>query len=331
MQLVNFKSYYNRFYIPVLHFLVLHIDTVLKVKDFFLSFFLSFFFPLINTKQKIRQEERIWKSHYHPNIHLELIMNVLGKKINLKTDIACFFFLFSLVKPNRPENVTFFWKDDTVTVTCNKPEKGVKCLRLELQYKSKYDRGWQSRTSKCCRVGEQGFDPRKCYSFRVRLKRIVPSCNVVDYSSDWEAETFWMNSTLLGNSCAIFMSCLSNTFFSLCRLQKSVMPTIPEPKYIFTDLFNDHSGNFQVNIPFLANKSMNFAVLFSKGTELCSLMTATGPEVMAWICFREGSSWGLGNGSSLEAGEHGTGSPMHCPKLLEFNTYLHSALRNMFL
>uniref|UniRef100_A0A8V0X3V6 Cytokine receptor-like factor 2 n=1 Tax=Gallus gallus TaxID=9031 RepID=A0A8V0X3V6_CHICK len=101
------------------------------------------------------------------------------------------------IKPNRPENVTFFWKDDTVTVTCNKPEKGVKCLRLELQYKSKYDKGWQSRTSKCCRVGEQGFDPRKCYSFRVRLKRIVPSCNVVDYSSDWEAETFWMNSTLL--------------------------------------------------------------------------------------------------------------------------------------
>uniref|UniRef100_A0A8V0XDM5 Cytokine receptor-like factor 2 n=2 Tax=Gallus gallus TaxID=9031 RepID=A0A8V0XDM5_CHICK len=168
------------------------------------------------------------------------------------------------IKPNRPENVTFFWKDDTVTVTCNKPEKGVKCLRLELQYKSKYDKGWQSRTSKCCRVGEQGFDPRKCYSFRVRLKRIVPSCNVVDYSSDWEAETFWMNSTLL-DSCddeiktqsntVILLSCLMTLLLMvfillilLCkwqRLQKSVMPTIPDPKYVFTDLFNNHNGNFQ--------------------------------------------------------------------------------------
>ena len=67
----------------------------------------------------------------------------------------------------------------------------------------------QSRTSDCCSVGEQGFDPRKCYSFRVRLKRLVPYCNVVNYSSDWEAETFWMNGTLLGNGCATFIYCLS--------------------------------------------------------------------------------------------------------------------------
>ncbi|NXC49081.1 CRLF2 factor, partial [Penelope pileata] len=168
------------------------------------------------------------------------------------------------IKPNRPENVTFFWKDDTVTVTCKKPEKGVRCLSLELQYKSKFDKEWQSRTSKCCRVEDQGFDPRKCYSFRVRLKRLVPFCNVVDYSSDWEAETFWMNSTLL-DSCDDDINTQSNTvilsiclmavllmifilFILLCkwqRVQKSVMPTIPDPKYIFADLFNDHNGNFQ--------------------------------------------------------------------------------------
>lgn len=67
----------------------------------------------------------------------------------------------------------------------------------------------QSRTSKCCSVGEQGFDPRKCYSFRVRLKRLVPYCNVVNYSSDWEAETFWMNGTLLGKSGTMFLYCPS--------------------------------------------------------------------------------------------------------------------------
>ncbi|KAM9019816.1 cytokine receptor-like factor 2 isoform 1-T1 [Ara ararauna] len=168
------------------------------------------------------------------------------------------------IKPNRPENVTFFWNEDTVTVSCNKPERAVKCLRLELQYRSKFDKQWQSRTSKCCSVGEQGFDSRKCYSFRVRLKRLVPYCNVVNYSSDWEAETFWMNGTLL-DSCnddikpqsntVIVLSCLLAVILMmlillilLCkwqRLQKSVMPSVPDPKHIFDDLFSDHNGNFQ--------------------------------------------------------------------------------------
>ncbi|XP_051500036.1 cytokine receptor-like factor 2 [Apus apus] len=168
------------------------------------------------------------------------------------------------IKPNRPENVTFFWKEDTVVVSCNKPDRGVKCLQLELQYKSKFDKDWQPRTSKCCSVGEQGFNPRKCYSFRVRLKRLVPYCNVVNYSSDWEAQTFWMNGTLL-DSCdddrksqsititvlssllAILLMILILLIF-LCkwkRLQKSLVPAIPDPKYVFTGLFSDHNGNFQ--------------------------------------------------------------------------------------
>ncbi|NXD07529.1 CRLF2 factor, partial [Nothocercus nigrocapillus] len=168
------------------------------------------------------------------------------------------------IKPSRPENVTFLWKDDTVTVSCNEPKRAVICLRLELQYKSKFDKEWQSKISRCCSVGEQGFDPRKCYSFRVRLKRLVPHCNVVNYSSDWEAETFWMNGTSL-DSCdddiktqtntMIFLSCtlagllmIFLLLILLCkwqRLQKSVMPVIPDPKYVFADLFSDQNGNFE--------------------------------------------------------------------------------------
>ncbi|XP_017584057.1 cytokine receptor-like factor 2 isoform X2 [Corvus cornix cornix] len=168
------------------------------------------------------------------------------------------------IKPNRPENVTFFWKEDTVTVSCNKPERAARCLRLELQYKSKFDKEWQSRTSKCCSVAEQGFDPKKCYSFRVRLGRLVPYCNVVNYTSDWEAETFWMNGMLL-DSCdddtisqsntVIVLSCLLAVLLMmlillilLCkrkRVQMSILPAIPDPKYLFADLFNDHNGNLQ--------------------------------------------------------------------------------------
>jgi len=44
-------------------------------------------------------------------------------------------------------------------------------------------------------------------------------------------------------------------------------------------------------------------------TDLCSLMTVTGPKGTVWSCVREESDWGLGKGSSLEDGEHGTGCP----------------------
>ncbi|XP_037994921.1 cytokine receptor-like factor 2 isoform X2 [Motacilla alba alba] len=175
---------------------------------------------------------------------------------NLKADFY--------IKPSPPENVTFYWEEDTVTVSCNKPKRNAWCLRFELQYKSKFDKEWQSRTSKCCSVGEQGFDPRKCYSFRVRLRRLVPYCNVVKYSSDWAAETFWMNGTLL-DSCdddrtpqsktVIVLSCslavllmMLILLILLCkwqRVQMSVLPAIPDPKYPFADLFNDHNGNLQ--------------------------------------------------------------------------------------
>ncbi|NWT54494.1 CRLF2 factor, partial [Erythrocercus mccallii] len=168
------------------------------------------------------------------------------------------------IKPSPPENVTFFWEEDTVTVSCNKPQRNAQCLRLELQYKSKFDKEWQSRTTKCCSIKEQGFDPRKCYSFRIRLRRLVPYCNVVNYTSDWEAETFWMNGTLL-DSCdddvtpqsekVIVLSCslavllmMFILLILLCKWQRihmSVLPAIPDPKYPFADLFNDHNGNLQ--------------------------------------------------------------------------------------
>ncbi|NWU37565.1 CRLF2 factor, partial [Hylia prasina] len=168
------------------------------------------------------------------------------------------------IKPRPPENVTFFWEEDTVTVSCNRPKRNAHCLKLELQYKSKFDKEWQSRTTKCCSIKEQGFDPRKCYSFRIRLRRLVPYCNVVNYTSDWEAETSWMNGMLL-DSCdgdvtpqsetVIVLSCSLAVLLMmlilpilLCkwqRVQMSLLPAIPDPKYPFADLFNDHNGNLQ--------------------------------------------------------------------------------------
>ncbi|XP_030427513.1 cytokine receptor-like factor 2 [Gopherus evgoodei] len=166
------------------------------------------------------------------------------------------------IKPNPPENVTFHWKGDRVTIECNKPKTPARCLQLELQYTSKYDKEWQSRKSACCKVEEQGFDPEKCYSFRVRLERIA-DCNRIPYASEWAEVTVWRNGSLL-DSCAddikplsdnvillisvlaVLVILLVQIFVCKCqRFQKSVMPVIPDPKHIFSDLFNDHNGNFQ--------------------------------------------------------------------------------------
>ncbi|XP_067401819.1 cytokine receptor-like factor 2 isoform X2 [Emydura macquarii macquarii] len=169
------------------------------------------------------------------------------------------------IKPNPPENVTFHWKSDRITIEYNTPKTSVRCLMLELQYKSKYDKEWQSRKSECCKTEEQGFDPEKCYSFRFRLERLAPICNRVSYVSEWGEVTVWRNGNLL-DSCADDINSLSNEvilllsvlavllvmFFLLIfvckwqRFQKSVMPAIPDPKHMFSDLFNDHNGNFQV-------------------------------------------------------------------------------------
>ncbi|KAJ7420838.1 Cytokine receptor-like factor 2 [Willisornis vidua] len=105
------------------------------------------------------------------------------------------------IKPNKPENVTFFWKDDTVTVTCNKPERAVMCLLLELQYKSTFDKEWQHV---CIISAKHKTLPTRLYQTYDTPKHPVSK-----------------------------------------MLQMSVMPSIPDPKYVFVDLLNDHNGNFQ--------------------------------------------------------------------------------------
>jgi len=62
-------------------------------------------------------------------------------------------------------------------------------------------------------------------------------------------------------------------------------------------------------------------------TELCSLLTATGPEGMAWSCQGRGS-WELGISCAPEGGGHGTGCPglWARPWVLEFKERPDTAL-----
>ncbi|XP_053160781.1 cytokine receptor-like factor 2 [Hemicordylus capensis] len=203
-------------------------------------------------------------------LHVSIRDTTGGKELYFDEQTSLDFF-----KPNPPENVTFQWKDNKVTTRWCNPLKfySSHCLNFGLQYKSTFDNEWQSRNKacwdnrdqekSCCLIRDRGFDPVKCYSFRFRLN--ADECNLVPYSSEWGEETFWENGTRM-DSCAKDVSELESNIVSIlasvlaaflvifvilvgvCRLErirKTIMPDIPDPKHIYSDLFSDHNGNFQ--------------------------------------------------------------------------------------
>ncbi|XP_077199470.1 cytokine receptor-like factor 2 isoform X2 [Paroedura picta] len=176
-----------------------------------------------------------------------------GPNYNDEESIKTFF------KPKPPENVTYHWEYDKVTVQCSPPGPP-DCFGLELQYKSILDQEWKSREETYCKVEVHGLDPEKCYVFRVRLE--AKNCNKVPYFSEWGSETFWKNGTSIdscntdpeSNIMILLISIMATVLvlFALlmlvCRMQrirKSIMPVIPDPKHMYSNLFSDHNGNFQ--------------------------------------------------------------------------------------
>ncbi|XP_054830352.1 cytokine receptor-like factor 2 [Eublepharis macularius] len=163
-------------------------------------------------------------------------------------------------KPNPPENVTFQWAEDKLTVQCNPPQQP-HCFMFELQYKSTLNQEWKSTKGRCCKIEDDGFDPGKCYSFRLRLERLE-ICNTIAYFSEWGAETHWKNGSskdscdmeaeskaiiLLTSVMAMILVAFA-LLMGVCRLERIrriIMPAIPDPKHIYSDLFRDHNGNFQ--------------------------------------------------------------------------------------
>lgn len=69
---------------------------------------------------------------------------------------------------------------------------------------------------------------------------------------------------------------------------------------------------------------------WSSSTELCSWVTVTGPEGVAWSSVRGGSGRVLGKDSSPQGTEQAPQGSDHSPKLPEFKKCLDSALRHTF-
>uniref|UniRef100_A0A667HZG2 Cytokine receptor-like factor 2 n=1 Tax=Lynx canadensis TaxID=61383 RepID=A0A667HZG2_LYNCA len=157
------------------------------------------------------------------------------------------------LKPSSPEDLSFRWHEDAVTVTCS--DLPYKRLVYEIQYKSIFDTEWQSKEGETCNVTMQGLDSEKCYFFRARVKTLESSYGSDTYPSDWSKVTHQQRGELRGEACYTAVhgpaACLLGrvewghlktrmTSLPTSELHKCLMPSVPDPKLTFPGLFELH-------------------------------------------------------------------------------------------
>ncbi|XP_029786836.1 cytokine receptor-like factor 2 [Suricata suricatta] len=164
------------------------------------------------------------------------------------------------LKPSSPRALTFRWHREAVTVSCS--ELPYKRLLYEVQFKSTFDTEWQTQEGETCNVTVEGLDAEKCYSFRARVKTMESSYGPDTYPSDWSEVTHQQRGEprdscpgrtlssklmLICGLVALLTACLLVlSLWKVRRLQKLLMPSVPDPKVTFPGLFECHQGNFQV-------------------------------------------------------------------------------------
>nr|XP_031527115.1 cytokine receptor-like factor 2 isoform X1 [Vicugna pacos] len=163
------------------------------------------------------------------------------------------------LKPRSPRDLSFQWHQGAVTVVC--PDLLYKDLLYEIQYKSTFDTEWQSKEAMTCNVTIGNLDAEKCYFIRARIKTLESSYGSDTYPSDWSAvvhqqrgqlrdscqeNKLFPNFVLIAGLVTLLMvSLLLLSIWKLQRIKKVVMPSVPDPKFTFSGLFESHQGNFQ--------------------------------------------------------------------------------------
>nr|XP_004451056.3 cytokine receptor-like factor 2 [Dasypus novemcinctus] len=164
------------------------------------------------------------------------------------------------LKPSSPKDVNFLWDNEAVTITCS--EVAYEGLLYEIQYRSNFDAEWQPKEEETCNIIVEGLDDEKCYYFRARVKTKESSYGSHTYPSDWSEVSHWQGGQikdfcpqeekpfpkyiLISSLVALLtLSLLLLSLWKLQRVKKLLMPIVPDPKYSFPGLFEDHRGNFQ--------------------------------------------------------------------------------------
>ncbi|XP_006902475.1 PREDICTED: cytokine receptor-like factor 2, partial [Elephantulus edwardii] len=176
----------------------------------------------------------------------------------------------NFLKPNSTKDLTFLWTQEAVTVTCS--DLDYQGLYYEIQYKSTFDSEWQSAKEETCRVTIRNLDMDKCYLFRARVQTKPSSYGSETYPSDWSEVTRWQRGRRTEMAWALSISsdlCILQVKDQMDSLESCdhagfakgtsgnmsphihssmknvLMPTVPDPKFSFPGLFEDHRGNFQ--------------------------------------------------------------------------------------
>ncbi|XP_077001232.1 cytokine receptor-like factor 2 [Tamandua tetradactyla] len=166
----------------------------------------------------------------------------------------------SYLKPSSPKDVNFLWNHVAVTVTCS--DLIHNGLLYEIQHRSNFDTEWQSKEKDTCNVTIDGLDDEKCYYFRARVKTKESTYGTDTYPSDWTEVTHWQRGQLrdlclqekkafpkyilISSPVAILTSAfLLVSLWKRQRVKKLLIPSVPDPKFTFPGLFEDHKGNFQ--------------------------------------------------------------------------------------
>uniref|UniRef100_A0A8C0DFX9 Cytokine receptor-like factor 2 n=1 Tax=Balaenoptera musculus TaxID=9771 RepID=A0A8C0DFX9_BALMU len=159
------------------------------------------------------------------------------------------------LKPRSLSDLSFQWHQGAVTVTCS--DLWYKGLVYEIQHKSTFDTEWQSKEAKTCNVTLDSLDAEKCYFFRARVKTLESSYGSDTYPSDWSEVIHQQRGKLTVPSppntqypqVAYFgvvgASLSDQTLHVHFRVKKVLMPSVPDPRFTFSGLFESHQGNFQ--------------------------------------------------------------------------------------
>ncbi|XP_049727536.1 cytokine receptor-like factor 2 [Elephas maximus indicus] len=172
------------------------------------------------------------------------------------------------LKPSSPKDLTFLWRQETVTVRCS--NLSYNGLLYQIQYKSNFDSEWESTERRTCSIAIENLDTDKCYYFRARVKTMESRYGPETYPSDWSEVTQWrggeQKDTCLQEETSFprfVLIAILVTLLTVCvlllflwkrqRVKNLLMPSVPDPKFTFPGLFEDHRGNFQEWIKFTEN------------------------------------------------------------------------------
>nr|XP_023397672.1 cytokine receptor-like factor 2 [Loxodonta africana] len=111
------------------------------------------------------------------------------------------------LKPSSPKDLTFLWRQETVTVRCS--NLSYNGLLYQIQYKSNFDSEWESTERRTCSIAIENLDTDKCYYFRARVKTMESRYGPETYPSDWSEVTQWQGGEQKGDVC---YTAVSRTF-----------------------------------------------------------------------------------------------------------------------